>query len=163
MEDALLEQIRKNFEYDYWANDQYIKAFLEMPQPPEKAVKLFAHILFALDVWLARLMKEDLSRFTDPNPSHSLAECRKKLDDLHEKWKKYLASLTPEKLAGKFTAPNTQGKLSEHMVQNVLFQVFTHSHYHRGQLAPLVHQAGGKRPGTDYIGYAYAIGESKLL
>ncbi len=163
MEDALLKQIRKNFEYDYWANDQYLKALLVMPQPPEKAVKMFAHILFALDVWLARLMKEDLSQFTDPNPSYTLAECRKKLDDLHEKWKGYLSSLAPEELTGKFSAPNTQGKLSEHMVQNVLFQVITHSHYHRGQLAPLVHQGGGKRPGTDYIGYAYAIGESKFV
>lgn len=163
MENALIEQIRKNFEYDYWANDQYIKALLEMSQPPEKAVKTFAHILFALDVWLARLMKEDLSQYKDPTPPYSLLESRKKLDDLHEKWKRYLVSLTPEKMTEKFTAPNTQGKLSEHMVQNVLFQVFTHSHYHRGQLAPLVHQAGGKRPGTDYIAYAYAIGESKLV
>jgi uncharacterized damage-inducible protein DinB len=163
MEDALLKQIRKSFEYDYWANDQYIKAILEMPQPPEKAVKIFAHILFALDVWLARLTKEDLFRYTDPNPSTSLAEGREKLDDLHQKWKSYLASLTPEELTGKFSAPNTQGKLSEHMVQNVLFQVITHSHYHRGQLASLVHQGGGKRPGTDYIAYTYAIGESKFV
>ncbi len=91
MENALIEQIRKNFEYDYWANDQYIKALLEMSQPPEKAVKIFAHILFALDVWLARLMKEDLSQYKDPTPPYSLLESRKKLDDLHEKWKRYLA------------------------------------------------------------------------
>lgn len=163
MADAFLEQIRKTYEYDYWANDQYVKALLEMPQPPEKAVKIFCHILFALGVWLARLKKEDLAGFTDPNPSYSPAECRQMLDELHEKWKKYLTLLTPEELTETFTAPNTQGKLSQHRVQNVLFQVFTHSHYHRGQLANLVHQGGGKRPGTDYIGYAYAIGESKFV
>lgn len=163
MADAFLDQIRKNYEYDYWANDQHIKALLEMPEPPEKAVKIFSHILFALGVWLARLKKEDLSDFRDPNPSYTLAECRQKLDEFHEKWKDYLASLTLEGLMGSFAAPNTQGKLSEHKVQNVLFQVFTHSHYHRGQLATLVHQAGGKRPGTDYIAYAYVIGESKFV
>lgn len=163
MTDVFIEQIRKNYEYDYWANDQYLKALTEMSQPPEKAVQIFGHILFALGVWLARLKKEDLSTFTNPNPSYTLAECRQRLDELHEKWKAYLASLTPEGLTGTFTAPNTQGKLSEHKVQNVLFQVFTHSHYHRGQLATLVHQGGGKRPGTDYIAYAYAIGESKFV
>ncbi len=163
MADAFIEQIRKNFEYDYWANDQYMKALMEMPQPPEKAVKIFSHIIFALGVWLARLKKEDLSGFKDPNPSHTLAECRQKLDELHEKWKRYLFALTPEQLSATFVAPNTQGKLSEHRVQNVLFQVFTHSHYHRGQLATLVHQGGGKRPGTDYIAYAYATGESKFV
>lgn len=163
MADAFLDQIRKNFEYDYWANDQYVKALLEMPQPPEKAVQIFCHILFALGVWLVRIKKEDLSGFKDPHPAYSLAECRQKLDELHEKWKSYLATLTPGELARTFVAPNTQGKLSEHGVQNVLMQVITHSHYHRGQLATLVHQGGGKRPGTDYIAYAYAIGESKFI
>ena len=163
MADALLEQFRKNFEYDYWANDRYVKALAEMPQPPEKAVKILGHLVFAKDVWLARLMKEDQSRFTDPNPTYSVDECRQKFQELHEKWKKYLRSITPAELQGKFTATNTQGKTSEHLVQNVLMHVIAHSHYHRGQLATLVHQGGGKRPSTDYIGYAYEIGESKFV
>ena len=163
MADALLELFRKNFEYDYWGNDLYVKALAEMPQPPEKAVKILGHMVFAKDVWLARLLKEDLSRFTDPNPPYSVEECRQKFGELHEKWRKYLASITLEELQRKFTAPNTQGKLSEHLVQNALMQVITHSHYHRGQLATLVHQGGGKRPGTDYIAYAYSMGESKFV
>lgn len=163
MSDPLLDQFRKNFEYDHWANGLFLKALEEMPMPPEKAVKLFSHILFAKDVWLARILKEDLSGFTDPNPDRSLAECRQKLESLRVKWQGYLADLTPEKMAGTFTAPNTQGKVSEHRIQNVLVHVINHATYHRGQLATLVHQAGGKRPGTDYIAYAYEKGESKFI
>ena len=159
----MLDQFKKNVEYDYWANDLVLKALSEMTEPPEKAVGIFAHIIFALDVWLARLMKEDLSRFTDPHPSYGLAESRQKLEELHTKWRGYLDSLKSEDLSKKITAPNTQGKVSEHVVQNILMQVATHSHYHRGQLATLVHQGGGKRPNTDYIGYAYVIGESKFV
>jgi uncharacterized damage-inducible protein DinB len=163
MADSLLKQFQKNFEYDYWASDKLLMALQEIPQPPEKAVKIFGHILFAMDVWLARILKEDLSKFTDPYPPYSLAECRPKLDQLHEKWRSYLASLKPEDLAEKFTAPNTQGKISEHVVQNVINQVSNHGCYHRGQLATLVAQNEGKRPNTDYIGYAYEIGESKFV
>jgi uncharacterized damage-inducible protein DinB len=159
----MLEQIRKNFEYDFWANDKYVKALSEMEQPPEKAVLLLSHILFALGVWLARLQKEDTSGFKDPHPSYSLEECRQKFGELHQKWRDYLGRLKPEGLEDRVVAVNTQGKVSEHIVRNILVQVMTHSPYHRGQLATLVHQAGGKRPGTDYIAYAYEIGESKFV
>jgi uncharacterized damage-inducible protein DinB len=159
----MLEQFRKNFEYDYWANSQYLKALLEMTNPPEKAVKTFAHILFALEVWLARLLKEDLSRLTDPNPNTPLLECHPKLEELHRKWGAYLSSLKPEDLVKKITYPNTKGELYEQMVQAVLTHVGFHSHYHRGQLAGLVHQNGGKRPNTDYFGYALVIGDAKKL
>ena len=162
----MLEQFRKNFEFDYWASDKFVKALFEMPIPPEKAVKILGHILFASDVWLARLLKEDLSRFTDPIPPYSLAECRQKLDELDEldeKWKKYLANLKTENLDEKITFANTQGKRYEHILQNVLVHVVNHSSYHRGQLATLIHQGEGKRPNTDYIGYAIELGESKAL
>ena len=159
----MLDQLRKNFEFDYWASDKFLKALTEMSTPPEKAVKIFGHVLFASDVWLARILKEDLSRLKDPYPPYSLPECRQKLEELHEKWKNYLGSLTEEGLGGKFAAPNTQGKVSEHVIQNVLVHVVNHSSYHRGQLAALIAQGGGNRPGTDYISYAYEIGESKFV
>lgn len=163
MADALLEQTKKNFEYNHWANDRFVKALQEMATPPEKAVQIFAHMIFALDVWLARLEKEDLSRFTNPNPSYTLAECRQKLDELHEKWTGYLASLKPEDLKQKVRYTNTQGKAYEGAVQDLLQQVTCHSPYHRGQLATLVAQNGGKRPNTDYYGYVMETGDVKSL
>ena len=163
MPDPLLEQFRKNFEYDHWANGLFLKALEEMPEPPEKAVKGLAHILFALDVWLARLLNEDLSGFTDPNPPYSLADGRKKLEELHTKWKAYLSGLTPEVMRTLIAYPNLKGKRFEQSVQNILTHVSHHSHYHRGQLATLVAQAGGKRPNTDYGAYVMEIGEVKAL
>jgi uncharacterized damage-inducible protein DinB len=102
---TLLEQLRKNFEYDYWANDLFLKALTEMAQPPEKAVQLLSHILWAWDVWLARLLREDLSGYTNPNPEYSLLKCRMKLDELHLKWKNYLAALKLEDLQGRLSSP----------------------------------------------------------
>jgi len=159
----MIEQFKKNFEYDYWANDKFVKALSEMAQPPEKAVKILAHNLFAWDVWLARLMKEDLTVHNNPNPPYSLEECRQKLDQLHMKWKTYLIALKPEDLQEKIVYPNLQGKKYEQTVQNILVHVVNHSHYHRGQMAVLVAEAGGKRPNTDYGGYVFEIGEVKAI
>jgi uncharacterized damage-inducible protein DinB len=159
----LPSQFRKNFEYDYWANDQVLNALAEMAQPPEKGVRTFGHILFALEIWLARLKKEGLSRFTDPNQSYTLLECRQKLDSLHSQWAEYLTALKPEVLEEKVVFPNTQGERYEQLVRNILVHVGYHSHYHRGQLATLVHQGGGKRPNTDYIRYVFVLGEGKKL
>ena len=163
LEINMLDQFRKNYEYDYWANDKFLKALMEMPQPPEKAVKLLGHIFFALEVWLARLKNEDLSRFTDPNPLYTLAECGQKLDALHLGWKNYLACLAPKGLKGKVTYKNTKGEGYELLVQNVLVHVVNHNHYHRGQMAMLVAQAEGKRPSTDYSNYTFEIGEAKAI
>lgn len=163
MDDDLLTQIRKNFDHDYWANDKFIKALLEMTTPPEKAIKIQSHILFAWDVWLARLLKEDLSGFTNPNPSYSLLECREKLDSLFEKWKNYLSKLKAEDLKEAIVYQNTKGKRFEHKIQNILMHVNMHSQYHRGQLALLVSQEGGNRPTTDFGAYIFEIGEAKSL
>lgn len=157
----MLEQFRKNYEYNYWADDLFLKALTEMPNPPAKAIELMGHLVFASDIWLTRLMGEDLTRFTNPKPNYSLAECREKLDALHLIWKNYLAGLKPEDLPKKIKTTNTKGKKFEHVVQNILVHVVNHGQYHLGQLATLVHQNGGNRPFTDYIGYAGAIGESK--
>jgi uncharacterized damage-inducible protein DinB len=158
----LLEQLQKNFEYDYWANNEFLKALSEMAQPPEKAVQLMSHILWAWDMWLTRLVGGDLSGL-NLKPEYSLAECRAKLEELHLRWHNYLVGLKPEDLKRKIIVTNTKGKKFEHIVQNVLVHVVNHSHYHRGQLAELVHQNGGKRPFTDYIGFASFLGESKEI
>jgi len=155
----LLEQLRKNFEYDRWANDRYGKALSAMTPSPEKAVKILGHILFAKDVWLARLLGEDLSRFSSPFPEQNLPDCLKKLELVQDKWGRYLAGSTEASLAETVLYTNLQGKKFRNKVQNILVHVVNHSSYHRGQLAPLVTAAGGQRPDTDYIGYVIEIGE----
>jgi uncharacterized damage-inducible protein DinB len=163
MASELLEQLKKNFEYDRWANDRYVKALSAMTPPPEKAVKILGHILFAKDVWLARLLGEDLSRFSSPWPALELSEFTDQLVAVQGKWQKYLDGLQLETLGSRISYRNLQGMMFEQGVQNVLVHVVNHSSYHRGQLAPLVTQAGGTRPDTDYIGYAIEIGEGKKL
>lgn len=163
MVEPLVEQFQKNHEYNYWANHSFLKALEEMAQPPEKAVKIFAHILFAVDVWLARLKKEDLSSYTNPHPSYTLAECRAKLEHLHQKTKEYLTRMDLDEVEKRIAYTNTKGKPFEMTARAILMHMVNHSHYHRGQLAMLIAQGGGNRPETDYSAYAFQIDEAKSL
>ncbi|HVM32807.1 MAG TPA: DinB family protein [bacterium] len=159
----LLNQFRKNFQYNHWANDLFRTALLEMKDPPEKGLQLFRHILFAMDVWLARLQTRDLSGFKDPYPPIPLAEFGAKLEGLRAPWDSYLSQLEPGDLEKTFVFANVAGERYEQVVRNVLVHVVNHSHYHRGQLASVVHQAGGRRPNTDYNAYMVVTGEAKKL
>ncbi len=159
----MLDQIRKNFEYDHWANQKSLEAIQALASPPEKAVKIFGHILFAKDVWLSRLLHEDSSRYTDPWPPYRVEECGSKLGELHGIWAAYLKGLSEGDLGKDLRFKNTQGRTFEQRIGNILFQVAYHGHYHRGQLATLIALAGGKSPTTDYIAYTAFLGEGREI
>jgi len=149
----MLDQFRKNFEYDFWATQAMIAAMEEMPQAPEKAVKIIAHISFAKNVWLARILGEDYSKITDPWPPYSMREGKEELGRLDDKWKKYLTRLSEPDLKKTCSFMTTQGTAYEQVLQDILIHVVDHGTYHRGQLASLIHQGGGKRPNVGYIGF----------
>ena len=159
----MLDQVRKNFEYDHWANRKSLEAIQALASPPEKAVRIFGHILFAKGVWLTRLLKADTSGMTDPWPPFRLEECGPKLEELHGKWKVYLEALSDGDLGKDLRFANTQGRKFEQKIVNILVHVGYHGHYHRGQLATLIAQAGGKSPMTDYGAYAGEIGEAREI
>lgn len=157
----MIDQFRKNYDYDFWATGEMVKSLEEMPEPPEKAVKIAGHIAFAKDVWLTRLVGGDYSRLNDPWPPYTLSEGKKALESLHQRWMGYLGNLSEGDLPKKISYTNTQGKAYEQVVRDILVHVVDHGTYHRGQLATLIHQGGGKRPNVGYIGYAIIQSQKK--
>lgn len=159
----MLSFLTRCFEFDHWANAEALKAIEVLAAPPEKAVKIFGHILFAKEVWLVRLKRGDTARFNDPWPPYALDECGPKLEDLRGRWADHLSSLDEGQLGQRIAYQNTQGRKAEHTLLNIVTQVAFHGQYHRGQLASLIASAGGKAPGTDYISYAFKTGEGRPL
>ena len=47
--------LRRLFDHLEWADDRTLRSLREAPAIPPKALELFAHILGAEHVWLARL------------------------------------------------------------------------------------------------------------
>ena len=146
---ALLSHLRRQFEYEFWANREEVRTLSELPTSPAPAVRLLAHLLGAQVLWLDRLQKQ---------PSHiavwpelSLADCAAKLQNSEAAWRSYLDALTESDLGARCSYANSKGEVWENNVLDVLSHVLLHSAYHRGQIALEIRRSGNPPPQTDYI------------
>jgi uncharacterized damage-inducible protein DinB len=147
--------LKSLFDYDYWANQQALASLSSVPggcRPGEGALKTFAHVIGAQQVWLARFNSSDPSA-VQPWPTMTADECRTAMDQFHSRWMALIESFTPEKLASNLTYRNTKGVEFRTPIEGVLMHLIVHSAYHRGQVAAAVRQAGGQPAPTDYVVY----------
>ena len=71
--------------------------------------------------------------------------------DTEAAWVAFLAGLDDAGLARELEWVALDGKRYRWDVEGVLTQTFGHAWYHRGQIAQLVAELGGKAVDTDYI------------
>jgi len=144
-----MSDIRRLFDYDHWANREALASLAAAGPPPPAALKRMAHIVAAEALWLSRLELRPAPLAVWPDLS--LSQCVTWLGDGQREWKKYLAGLTPERLAEQVRYANSKGESFSNTVEDILTHVVLHSAYHRGQIASDV-RAGGQQPAyTDYI------------
>jgi len=146
---TMLEHIHNLFSYDDWANREVLASLQALDAPPERSVRLLAHILSAERLWLERLLvqKQTLPVW----PLSTLAECNLEVDQLPGLWKNYLTALGEAGLARSLTYKNTKGESFSSQKQDILLHVVMHSAYHRGQIAADMRAAGFSPPYTDFI------------
>ena len=146
---TMLEHIKNLFSYDDWANREVLASLQALNAPPERSVKLLAHILSAERLWLERLLvhKQTLPVW----PLSRLAQCELEIDQLPGLWKNYLTALGEAGLARSLTYKNTKGESFSSQKQDILLHVVMHSAYHRGQIAADMRAAGFTPPYTDFI------------
>lgn len=148
-----LDSFRQLFEYDFWANQVALRSIGAMNAPAERVLKIAGHIVGAQRVWLGRLEASGAAR-PKPWPLMSLEEANAAVTEMHQRWKTYLAQLTPERLEEDLVHRNSKGIEFRVPVRDVLTQLVMHSAYHRGQIAAAIREAGGQPAATDYIVYA---------
>jgi uncharacterized damage-inducible protein DinB len=147
----LLEHLRRQFDYDAWANGEVLSAIsvddsgASLTQP----LQLFAHILSAERLWLERLRQTPQS--LPVWPDFTSDECRAQMGKLAELWREYFHQLSPSALSQKIEYKNSKGEPWASTVQDVLTHVVMHSAYHRGQIATLMRAAGRAPAYTDFI------------
>ena len=141
------------FEYDGWANRRVLDALKKAASPPAKAVALLAHILASQRTWLARLRGQDTATIA-VWPENDLAACEKTLAELTPAIRSYLEGATDSELDRVVNYRNTQGKAFANAVRDILTHVAFHSHYHRGQIAARLRDAGAEPTPTDFIVYS---------
>jgi uncharacterized damage-inducible protein DinB len=147
----LLENLRRQFAYDAWANGEVLAvikaggAGFAAAQP----LRVLAHILSAERLWLERLRQQPQSLPVWPNLT--LDHCSAQMAELAGFWHGYFAQLSPARLSQKVSYKNSKGEPWTSAVQDILNHVVIHSAYHRGQIASLMRAAGGTPAYTDFI------------
>jgi uncharacterized damage-inducible protein DinB len=147
---SMLEHIGSLFSYDGWANREVLGSLQALnAQPPERSVKLLAHILSAERLWLERLLAQEQT--LPVWPILTLEECNSEIGELPRLWKTYLTSLGESGLSDSRTYKNTKGETFTSKKQDILLHVVMHSAYHRGQIAADMRASGFTPPYTDFI------------
>lgn len=157
MSSTLADRFRRWFEYEQFAHDRVFDSLDSVP--PErredaeyrKAVDLAAHLVAARGIWLSRLAGGPLPAGGVHPQDLRLDDVRSQWRETTERWKDYLQGLDDESLAREVEYKTFDGRAWVNAAEDLLTQLFTHSPYHRGQIAMLVRKAGGTPAETDFI------------
>jgi uncharacterized damage-inducible protein DinB len=148
----MLETIRQLYDYNTWANKEFMRYFQSAPHPDEKAVRVFAHLLLAEKVWLERIRGENSDNTgKDFWAGKTVANCAALFEENERKFAEFFGILSELKLGASFSYKNSQSAAFENIVREALTHVFFHSGYHRGQAAQTIRLSGDAPPSTDFI------------
>jgi uncharacterized damage-inducible protein DinB len=145
----LIGHLQRQLAYDEWANRETLRGLADAKRETANAVRIFAHVLGAEQLWLGRI-----GGFPAPAPvwpALSLAECELKIADLSRRWKALFSSLDGAWLAEPVSYVNSKGEPWTSTVVDIVQHVLLHSAYHRGQIAAAMRASGDDPPYTDFI------------
>lgn len=145
------DHFRRLAAYDAWAN-RTLAAALTEAHP--RACRLLAHAAESERVWLRRIAgTQPASNAADFWPEDDADACRARVERAAEAMGRFTANLDDAGLAREAVYQNSKGEAFRTPVADVLHHVFLHSHYHRGQAAAALREAGTAPPWTDYIAW----------
>jgi|SRR5215470_2197402 len=145
----MFDQLRRLFSYDHWANLEVLSSFRNAGAPPERSVKLLAHVVGTEYTWFSRLVQEKPQLAVWPELT--LAECTEHAEKLKRLWSNYLDAIGPEGLSATVSYKNTKGESWNNSVEDILLHVVIHSAHHRGQIATDMRAAGFQPAYIDFI------------
>ncbi len=142
--------IRRLFDHMRWADDLVAGSLARRPEASPEAWGLYAHVLGAEQVWLARILGTPAGPvWPDPDPG----ELGRLRVAVHEGFAGLLACPGGAGLDASIAYTNSAGRDFESTVEDILLHVFLHGSYHRGQIAYLLRDAGAQPAPTDYIAF----------
>jgi uncharacterized damage-inducible protein DinB len=137
------------FEYNHHVNQQIINLLTANPaKVSDRNRKLVSHMLNAHQVWNCKFIPgQERWDSWQVHPLNQLAE----IDN--NNFEQTIATLDKFKLDEVVTWSTAKGQTYHNTVRDILFQVISHSTYHRGQIATECRESGLEPVLTDYIFY----------
>jgi uncharacterized damage-inducible protein DinB len=150
-----LEQLRRLWEHAAWADLRLLDALQAAPEPPPAAIREYAHVLGAAEVWLARLEQREPRAAVWPEAT--LADAAALGDAVRAGYARYLAQLAADDLPRAVAYTNSAGQHFATAAGDILLQVALHGQYHRGKVNLLLRQAGLEPAPADYISFVRGV------
>ena len=157
---TMTDRFRRWYEHERDSNAKCIEMLNSVPADKrsdtsfQRAVDKFAHLVAARQRWLTRLgyWQELPSIFPKGTP---LADLPAMVAKTEKAWVDFLSKLDDKDLEREVQwLAVFDNKTYRWNLEGILTQVNGHHWYHRGQIAMLVADLGGKAVDTDYIFFA---------
>jgi len=132
--------------YTELADQRIIEIFERAKVDMPEAERLFSHVLNEQHIWAYRISGQ--------KPKYGVWDIhpKEKFESLSSaNFKLVREALNGFTLTQRVLYANSRGDQYENSVDEILFHLFNHSTYHRGQVVNLLKKAGFTPPVTDYI------------
>jgi len=130
------------------ADPRHAEADAETTALLAEAVRLYAHIVAAETVWLARLAGDE-SLLAPVWPAWNAAETRAKSEEVLGRYERFLADCSDFRQTVSYRT--SAGVPYATSAADILTHVFLHGSYHRGQINARLRGAGREPVNVDYI------------
>jgi uncharacterized damage-inducible protein DinB len=159
-----MHMLNTMFDHLAWADANALDALRGMPSDTAehaRAVTIYAHLVGAEHVWLARLhgRTPDYAIW----PSLDLDAAARAAAENASAYRAYVAIATPDDFKREIAYRTSSGQEFRNRIDDVLAHVALHGSYHRGQLALLARQGGGEPAVTDYIAFVRGVSAPTYL
>ena len=144
-----IEQLRRLFAYDEWANREVLASLRPAEPVPVRSLKLLAHILSAERLWWERI--EQQKQTLPVWPGFTLAQSEAEIAEISVRWKEYLDKINEPDLTRVVNYKNSKGENWSSREDDILQHVIMHSAHHRGQIASDMRAAGFTPAYIDFI------------
>ena len=155
------EYLIKLVDHLEWADAATLRALETAPGSDTRALTVYAHVLGAEAVWLARIAgrSQDVAVW----PTLSIDESRSLGARNVAELKAVLESTDDGGIAREIAYRNSAGQPFRSKVEDILLHVCVHGAYHRGQIAQMIRQGGGEPAPTDFIAFIRGAPTAKTI
>ncbi|MBK8982607.1 MAG: damage-inducible protein DinB [Ignavibacteria bacterium] len=149
------EKFTDIFDYELWANNEFINIIESMDSPPDNILNLMSHIINAQVVWLCRI--KNVNSNTEVWQKYSKDDLRKIHTLSINNILKFINDLGEEEFEKNIEYENSKGEKFSTRLKDILIHMSHHSAYHRGQLVLQLKSVNTNFPYTDYIHFIRKI------
>jgi uncharacterized damage-inducible protein DinB len=149
------QQLRRLWHHSVWADELLLSTLRALDTPEPAAVREYAHILAAEEVWLARL--QGRAPRVAIWPTLDIAGAEALAADVRAGYEGLFETLTDADVERSVSYVNSAGHHFDTPIGEILLHVALHGQYHRGKVNLLLRQSGAEPAPADYIGFVRGV------